>query len=165
MQVSLKILIDDELNVRDNAGKMLDGKLQGNFVSKNVVNLSKRNLTDSEISLLSKGLNFIPTSNRIDKAKLKRELEALGRMLRLKSHFRNEEKDFDPEKFKPKSTFNPCNKDTAIEIYMGSLEEKQMKIEIPKDKFNSLTSKEQKALYDLKKIKILLLKVLTKGQQ
>ena len=125
---------DDELNVRDNAGKMLDGRLQGNFVSKNVVNLSKRNLTDSKISLLSKGLNFVPTSNTIDKAKLKRELEAPGRMLRLKWHFRNEEKDFDPEKFKPKSTFNPRNKDAAIEIYMSSLEEKLMEIEIPKDK-------------------------------
>ena len=88
---------DDELNVRDNAGKMLDGRLQGNFISKNIVNLSKRNLTDSEISLLSKGLNFVPTSNTIDKAKLKSELEALGRMLRLKWHFRNEEKDFDRE--------------------------------------------------------------------
>ena len=87
---------DDELNVRDNAGKILDGRLQSNFVSKNVVNLSKRNLTDCEISLLSKGLNFVPTSNKIDKTKLKRELEALGRMLRLKWHFRNEEKDFNP---------------------------------------------------------------------
>ena len=66
-------------------------RLQGNFVSKNVVNLSRRNLTDSEISLLSKGPNFIPTSNTKDKAKLKTELEALGRKLRLKWHFRNEE--------------------------------------------------------------------------
>ena len=74
---------------------MLDNRLQGNFVSKNVVNLSRRNLTDSKISLLSKGLNFVPTSNTIDKAKLKTELEALGRILRLKWHFRNEENEFD----------------------------------------------------------------------
>ena len=57
---------------------MLDNRLQGNFVSKNVVNLSMRNLTDSEISLLSKGLNFIPTFNTVNKVKLKTELEALG---------------------------------------------------------------------------------------
>ena len=49
---------DDELNLRDNAAKMLNGRLQGNFVSKKVVNLSKRSLTDSEISLLSKGLTL-----------------------------------------------------------------------------------------------------------
>ena len=70
-------------------------------------------------------------------------------MLRLKWHFRNEEKDFNPERFKPKSTFNPRNKDAAIEIYMSSLEEKLMKIEMPKDNFNNLTSKERKALYYL----------------
>ena len=84
-------------------------------------------------------------------------------MLRLKWHFRNEEKDFDPEKFKPKSTFNPRNKDAAIEIYMSSLEEKLMKIEIPKDKFNNLTSKERKALYDLKNDKNIIIKGADKG--
>ena len=70
------------------------------------------------------------------------ELEALGRILRLKWHFRNEENVFDLDQFKPKSTFSPCNKDAAIELYMSSLEEKLMKIEIPKDKYNKLTSKE-----------------------
>ena len=74
-------------------------RLQGNFVSKNVVNLSRRNLTDSEISLLSNGLNFIPTSNTVDKAKLKTEVEAVGRILRLKWHLRNEENEFDLDQF------------------------------------------------------------------
>ena len=93
---------------------MLNNRLQGNFVSKNVVNLSRRNLTGSEISLLSKGLNFVPTSNTIDKAKLKMESEALGRILRSKWHFRNEQNEFDLEQVKPKSTFNPRNRDAAI---------------------------------------------------
>ena len=92
---------------------------------------------------MSKGLNFVPTSNTIDKAKLKTELEALGRILRLKWHFRNEENEFDLDQFKPKSTFNPCIKNAATEVYMSSLEEKLMKIEIPKDTYNNLTSKEQ----------------------
>ena len=133
--------LDNRLNVKDNVAKMLNNRLQGNFVSKKVVNLSRRNLTGSEMSLLSKGLNFVPASNTIDKAKLKMELEALGRILRLKWHFRNEENVFDLDQFKPKSTFNPRNKDAAIEVYMSSLEEKLMKIEIPKEKYNNLTSK------------------------
>ena len=78
--------LGNRLNVKDNAAKMLNNRLQGNFVSMNVVNLSRRNLMCSEISLLSKRLNFVPTSNTIDKAKLKMELEALGRILRLKWH-------------------------------------------------------------------------------
>ena len=60
---------------------MLDNKLQGNFVNKNVVNLSRENLTDFEIILLSKKLNFVPASNTVDKAMLKTELEVFGRIL------------------------------------------------------------------------------------
>ena len=73
------------------------------------MNLSRRNLTGSKISLLSKGLNFVPTANTIDKAKLKMKLQAFGRILRLKWHFRNKENVFDLDQFKPKSTFNPSN--------------------------------------------------------
>ena len=65
----------------------LNGRIKGKFVSKNVVNLSKRQLTKVEILLLSKGLKFAPTSNQINKAKLKTELEAYGRILRLKMAF------------------------------------------------------------------------------
>ena len=36
--------LDNRLNVKDNAAKMLNNRLQGNFVSKNVVNLSRRTL-------------------------------------------------------------------------------------------------------------------------
>ena len=48
-------------------------RLEGKFVSKNVINLSRRNISRSEISLLSKGLKFVPSANKIDRAKLKRE--------------------------------------------------------------------------------------------
>ena len=97
--------IEGETNANGNQAIFVENRLKGNFVSKNVVNLSKRNLNDAEISLLSKGLNFVPTCNNIDKAKLKMELEAFGRMLRLKWHFRNENKDIHRDMFKPKSKF------------------------------------------------------------
>ena len=51
---------------------------------------------------------------------------------------------------KPKSKFNPRNMDAAIELYLSSLEEKLMKVEVSKDKFNNLTKSEWKALYILK---------------
>ena len=50
-------------------------------------------------------------------------------------HFRNNERIFDCDtKFRPKSTFNPKNKDVIIETYLSSLEEKLLDIDIPKDK-------------------------------
>ena len=73
----------------NNTASLNKTRLEGKFVSKNVINLSKRNLSQSEISLLSKGLKFVPSANKIDPAKLKRELEEYGRKLRL-CHFRND---------------------------------------------------------------------------
>ena len=65
--------------------------------------------------------------------------------------------------FKPKSKFNPRNKDAAIELYLSSLKEKLMKVEVPKDKFNNLTNSERKALYDLKNDKSIVIKSADKG--
>ena len=57
--------IEGERNKNGNQAIRLENRLKGNFVSRNVVNLSKRNLNDAEISLLSKGLNFVRTCNNI----------------------------------------------------------------------------------------------------
>ena len=54
-------------------------------------------------------------------------------------------------------------KDAAIELYLSSLEEKLMKVEVPKDKFNNLTNSEQKALYDLKNDTSIVIKSADKG--
>ena len=155
--------IHEHLNEEGNEATILSSSLKGKFVSQNVANLSKRKLSKSEISLLSKGLKFIPASNTIDKAKFKIELEAFDRMLRLKWFFRDDEKKFNPDKFKPKSTFNPRNKDALIEIYLSSLEAKLMSIEIPKDKYNNLTREERGALFDLKNDKTIVIKGADKG--
>ena len=103
------------------------------------------------------------SSNTIDKANRKTELEALGRILRLKWDFKNEENEFDLCQFNPKSTFNPRNKYGTIEVYMSSLGEKLIKIKMPKDKYNNLTNKERQALYDLKSNKNISVKGADKG--
>ena len=53
--------IEGERNANSNQTVLLENRLRGNFVSQNLVNLSKRNLNNVEIFLLSKGLNFVPT--------------------------------------------------------------------------------------------------------
>ena len=54
-------------------------------------------------------------------------------------HFRNDKKPFPHEKFRPNSTFNPWNKDTVIETYLSSLEERLLDIDISSKRFNNLT--------------------------
>ena len=51
---------------------LVNERLKGKFVSPNVVNLSRRNSTNSEISLLSKGLKFVPIPRGINKGLIKR---------------------------------------------------------------------------------------------
>ena len=81
---------------------------------------------------------------------MKTELEEYGRKLRLMWHFRNGERSFAADRFRPKSSFNPRNKDVIKETYLSCLEERLLYIEIPSKKFNNLTKEEQEALYSLK---------------
>ena len=65
-------------------------------------------------------------------------------------HFRNDERPFTAEKFRPKYSFNPRNKDAIIETYLSCLEERLLDIEIPSKRYNNLTKDERDALYSLK---------------
>ena len=147
----------------NNITSQIGVRLEGKFVSKNVINLSRRNLSASEISLLSKSLKFVPTTNKIDRAKLKTELEEYGRKLRLMWHFRNDERSFVADRFRPKSSFNSGNKDVIIETYLSCLEERLLDIEIPSKRFNNLTREEREALYSLKDDPSIIIKGADKG--
>ena len=73
-------------------------------------------------------------------------MEECGRNLRL-CYFRNDEKPFSNDKFRPKCSFNSRNKDTIIETYMSYLEERLLDIEIPSKRYNNLTNEECDVLY------------------
>ena len=89
----------------NNIAEVIDGRLKGKFVSPNVINLSTRILSKAEITLLSKGLKFIPTPTSVNKTLIKEELECFGRKPRLLWHFWNEESITVSNPFKKKSTF------------------------------------------------------------
>ena len=81
-------------NESENVAMLRGNRLEGKFVSKTVINLSRRKLSSAEIFLLSKGFKFVPTANKIDQAKLKGELEEYGRKHRLMWQFRYDERPF-----------------------------------------------------------------------
>ena len=145
-------------NESENVAMFRGNRLEGKFVSENVIIVSRRNLSSAEISLLTKGLKFVPTAKKIDQARLKRELEEYGRKLRLMGYFKNDERPFCKERFKPKSTFYPRNKGAVIETYLSCLEERLLDIEIPSKRFNNLTKDETNAMYSLKDDKSIIIK-------
>ena len=111
--------------------------MEGKFVS-NLINFSRRHLCKSEISYSFKGLKLLPAANKIDRTMLKSELEEYGRELRLMWIFRENERPLPHERFRPKSTFNPRNKDTVIKTYPICLEERLLGIDISSKRLNKL---------------------------
>ena len=96
-----------EREVQLNSATIRNNRYECKFFSPNIINLSSRHLSRDEISLLSKGLKFVPTPKHINKAKIKEEIEVYGRKLRLMWHFRNDHREFNVSSFKKKSKFNP----------------------------------------------------------
>ena len=137
-------------------------RLEGKFVSENVINLSKRVLSKAEISVLSKGLKFCPTAKEIDRSKLKEDLEKFGRRMRLKWHFRDLEEDFSINPFKKRSTFNPKH-DSAIEVYLSVIEQQIMDIEEGGSNFSNLSFEEREALKGLRNDSEIIIKSADKG--
>lgn len=64
--------------------------------------MSKKNVSNAVISLFLKRLDFVPTCNNIDKAKLKMELDAFGRILHIKQYICNSKKYIHRDMYKPK---------------------------------------------------------------
>ena len=142
---------------KTNSAALVNERLQGKFVNPNVVNLSRRNLTNNEISLFSKGLKFVPTPRGINKALIKEELEAYGRKLRLMWHFRNDERELSYDPFKKKSKFDPKRKDAAIVLYLSRLEEEISSLDY-KVGYSNFTKGERDAVYSLKYVNSIIIK-------
>ena len=119
-------------------------------------------MSKEEISLLSKGLKFIPTPKHINKARIKEELETYGRKLRLMWHYRNQEREIIINPFKKKSKFNPKRKDAAIKIYLSPLEEEIFALD-KKLSYSNLTKQERHALYSLRDDTSIIIKEADKG--
>ena len=140
-----------------------NGRLKGFFVSENVVNLSNRKLNKAEVSRLSKGIKFCPTPNSADKSVLKECLEIFGRASRLKWHYRNDERIFDPNPFRPKSKFNLSKTHAAIELYLSHIELKLLSCTEIKHSYYNLNRTERQAMYGLKNDQSIVIKEADKG--
>ena len=150
-----------EKEVQLNSATIRSNRYEGKFVSANVINLSSHHLSKDEISVLSKGIQFVPTPKHINKAKIKEEIEVFGRKLRLMWHFRNDHREFDVNPFKKKSKFNPKG-DAAIEMYLSRLEEEILSLD-GKISYSNLTEGEINALYLLRDDPSIIIKEADKG--
>ena len=135
-------------------------------MSDNVVNLSKRTLSQAEVALLFKGLTFSPALSDLDKAKLKDDIEKFKRRMRLKWFFRDEPDSKDlstTNKFKCKSSWSPSVTDTLLDSYLSVLEKESSAIPVEGKSYSNLSQPEISALRCLKQDRNVVIKGVDKG--
>ena len=90
-----------------------------------VVNLLTVDLSEAEVKLLSKGLSFCPTLQKIDWIELKADLEDFSHRLRLKEYFHGCESSnyiSDSNYFKKKDLWSPNkDRDLGFELFIQLL--------------------------------------------
>ena len=82
--------------------------MKGPFVSDYVFNWSKKVLSQGEINVLKKDLEFSPTASFIIETDLRRDFNEFSRKMKFKWYFRNETQGSkEMPTFQTKSTWNP----------------------------------------------------------
>ena len=158
-----------EENIRPPArGKGLDTGAGLDTGDRIVVNMSKRHLTEAEISLLSKGLKFCPTPERIDVYNVRKDRRDYIRRIRLREYFYCEDDvdgDFsEMSALRTKSTWCPeRNREMAIEAYVEALERTILSHDLNVKCQRNLTQDEQRALENLRNYDDIIIKQADKG--
>ena len=99
-------------------------RIKGYFCLDTVFNLSNEVLSQTEISVLEKGLGFLPTPNMINEADLRQDFNEFRRKMRCKWYFSAEpSKDFSEIfAFGPKSTWKAPAGDLCVEPFLSKME-------------------------------------------
>ena len=107
LQISEELQNSNEIISSDSSSDVIpDKRLKGYFCSDTVFNLSGRVLSESEIKVLEKGLDFASFQRKVNEPELRRDFQEFCRRMRIKWHFRNEiSEDFNEvPAFSPKSS-------------------------------------------------------------
>ena len=80
-----------------------DSRMKGCFCSDTVFNLSNKVLTEDEIKVLEKGLDFAPIQRKVNEPELRQDFENFCRCIKIDWHFQKEPSD----NFSERPTFLP----------------------------------------------------------
>ncbi|CAG2190436.1 unnamed protein product [Mytilus edulis] len=119
---------------------------------------TKQKLNENEISILAKGLKFVPSPNiKNAKANLLIDFQELARKMRCKYQFDDGSNKFIPHPFQQKTGYNPSLANNAIEDYIFATKIEIGKLNTKKIKSN-ISIKEKIALSTLRNNKNIIIK-------
>ena len=142
-----------------------ENTLTGYFCSDTIYNLSNRVLSDNEIKVLEKGLDFAPIQRKINEPELRSDFGEFCRRMRIKRLFRNEPTlDFSEKSaFHTKSSWNPPKGDPHLEVILSRVEEELFTIIERSLRYTNLSQEERKAIRSLVDNKNIAIKKVDKG--
>ena len=129
-------------------------------------------LSDSEKSVLSKGLNFVPISKKTDEFSVKQDVEKFPRRVQLKASFHDKEDDsntsnkdtFETLQIRKSKWTPPEGQFSSLDFFFKKCRHDISKLKFNRDtKFSNLSSEEWSALKSLKKRKDIVIKAADKG--
>ena len=140
-------------------------RLKGYFCSETVFNLSKNVLTEAEIKVLEKGLDYGPIQNKVNEPELCSDFEEFCRRMRLKWYFRNDPTPDFSEKpsFTPKSSWKPPTGHPNLEVFLSELEKQIFKIVDSKLGYSNFSKEEWQAMRALADDRSIVIKRADKG--
>ena len=141
-----------------------------------VINLSDRVLSEQEISILSKGLKFVPTPTSVNRTELIADVKKWGRRMRLKEFFWDENRNSQQTEqtsqqtektssYKKPSTWTPSiGRDPCLDCYITAVERATME-GTPNNKQlrSNITREEGNAINTLKRDKNIVIFQADKG--
>lgn len=156
-------------NVTGQVKAMDKQKIKKSSAVMSVTNLSRHKLTEAQLSLLERGLKFIPSKHRVDKVKLLADLSEWERRMRLAEFFHGEDgenmprKEDDKFRVKKKSTFTPpSGRDKSLDLYIELVKEDVIANLKRSSKLN-VTREENSAFYELLHDKDIVIRPADKG--
>ena len=85
--MELLSILEDLQHIEISENINVSNHIQGYFSSDTVFGLSKKVLSETEMKVIAKGLDFAPIQNNINGPKLRKDLEKVCRRMRIKWHF------------------------------------------------------------------------------
>ena len=121
-----------------------DSRMKRYFCSDTVFNLSNKVLTEDEIKVLEKGLDFAPIQRKVNEPELRQDFENFCRRMRIKWHFRNEPTDNFSEKlaFSSKALWKPPLGHPNLEVFLSQVENELFGITKEPTRYSNLSLEE-----------------------
>ena len=121
-------------------------------------------LTDTEIKILEKGLDFAPIQKKLNEPELRSNFNEFCRRMRLKWHFRDESENFSEiHVFNPKSRWQPLQGHPCLEVFLHQVENELLELPKANIKYSNLSPEEQNATRSLADHRSIIIKKADKG--